>query len=70
MARNNFQYEKRQRELDKKRKAEEKARRKQEAKNMPAGAEATDGATEGDADGAEAQPGLERTAPAATPSMS
>ena len=32
MAKTNFQYEKRQRELEKKRKAEEKARRKQEAK--------------------------------------
>jgi len=32
MARTNFQYEKRQRELEKKRKAEEKAKRKQEAK--------------------------------------
>jgi hypothetical protein len=32
MARTNFQYEKRQRELEKKRKAEEKARRKQDAK--------------------------------------
>jgi len=35
MARNNFQYEKRQRELEKKRKADEKARRKLEAKNAP-----------------------------------
>ncbi|WP_167759847.1 hypothetical protein [Massilia horti] len=33
MARTNFQYEKRQRELEKKKKAEEKARRKMEAKN-------------------------------------
>ena len=32
MTRTNFQYEKRQRELEKKRKAEEKARRKLEAK--------------------------------------
>jgi hypothetical protein len=32
MAKTNFQYEKRQRELEKKKKAEEKARRKQEAK--------------------------------------
>lgn len=42
MARTNFQYEKRQRELEKKRKAEEKAKRKQEAKretdDAPAGA--------------------------------
>ncbi|MEW6024442.1 MAG: hypothetical protein AB1807_20145 [Pseudomonadota bacterium] len=35
MAKTNFQYEKRQRELEKKRKAEEKARRKLEAKNHP-----------------------------------
>ena len=33
MARTNFQYEKRQRELEKKRKAEEKARRKAEGKH-------------------------------------
>ncbi|SFF53153.1 hypothetical protein SAMN05518865_101260 [Duganella sp. CF458] len=33
MAKTNFQYEKRQRELEKKRKAEEKAQRKLEAKN-------------------------------------
>jgi len=33
MARNNFQYEKRQRELDKKRKADDKAKRKLEPKN-------------------------------------
>lgn len=32
MPRTNFQYEKRQRELEKKRKADEKAKRKQEAK--------------------------------------
>jgi hypothetical protein len=32
MAKTNFQYEKRQRELEKKRKAEEKARRKLESK--------------------------------------
>jgi hypothetical protein len=32
MAKTNFQYEKRQRELEKKKKAEEKARRKQDAK--------------------------------------
>jgi len=36
MAKTNFQYEKRQRELEKKRKAEEKARRKQDAKLAPA----------------------------------
>jgi len=33
MARNNFQYEKRQRELDKKRKADDKAKRKLEPRN-------------------------------------
>lgn len=33
MARNNFQYEKRQRELDKKRKADDKVKRKLEPKN-------------------------------------
>jgi hypothetical protein len=35
MAKTNFQYEKRQRELEKKKKAEEKARRKLEAKQNP-----------------------------------
>jgi hypothetical protein len=44
MARTNFQYEKRQRELEKKRKAEEKAKRKQEAKR-----EALEGADAGQA---------------------
>jgi hypothetical protein len=40
MARTNFQYEKRQRELEKKRKADEKAKRKLEAKlHKPAGEE-------------------------------
>jgi hypothetical protein len=38
MAKTNFSYEKRQRELEKKRKAEEKARRKADAKNNPGGA--------------------------------
>jgi len=37
MAKTNFQYEKRQRELEKKKKAEEKARKKAEAKNSPGG---------------------------------
>jgi len=37
MAKTNFQYEKRQRELEKKKKAEEKARRKAEAKTSPDG---------------------------------
>lgn len=53
MARNNFQYEKRQRELEKKRKAEEKARRKQDAKSAPGAEDGQDGAVtlddEGDA---------------------
>ncbi|HEY0063674.1 MAG TPA: hypothetical protein VGC21_16270 [Telluria sp.] len=40
MAKTNFQYEKRQRELEKKKKAEEKARKKAEAKNTPGGDEA------------------------------
>ena len=37
MAKTNFQYEKRQRELEKKRKTEEKARKKQEAKQHKGG---------------------------------
>ena len=37
MAKTNFQYEKRQRELEKKRKQEEKARRKMEAKSSSPG---------------------------------
>jgi len=64
MARNNFQYEKRQRELEKKRKAEEKARRKLDAKNAPPAAdggeaaesaEVEDGAIQGDAESDDAQ---------------
>jgi hypothetical protein len=39
MAKTNFQYEKRQRELEKKRKADEKARRKQEARHKAPGEE-------------------------------
>ncbi|GJI96216.1 hypothetical protein [Duganella vulcania] len=35
MAKTNFAYEKRQRELEKKKKADEKARRKAELKNNP-----------------------------------
>jgi len=35
MAKTNFQYEKRQRELEKKRKQEEKAKRKLEGKSRP-----------------------------------
>lgn len=60
MARTNFQYEKRQRELDKKRKAEEKARRKAEAKQAPAdGADTTQARSAADPDeAAEAPVGL------------
>jgi hypothetical protein len=39
MAKTNFQYEKRQRELEKKRKQEEKARRRSEAKATPGDSE-------------------------------
>ncbi|XLZ73241.1 hypothetical protein ABT364_24755 [Massilia sp. SR12] len=42
MAKTNFQYEKRQRELEKKRKAEEKAQKKQAAKNHPDGEQEAD----------------------------
>ncbi|HEY0588362.1 MAG TPA: hypothetical protein VGD52_19670 [Pseudoduganella sp.] len=42
MAKTNFQYEKRQRELEKKRKAEEKAQRKLEAKNRPPSEQSAD----------------------------
>ena len=44
MAKTNFQYEKRQKELEKKKTAEEKARRKLEAKNNPKPAEGEEGA--------------------------
>jgi hypothetical protein len=50
MARNNFQYEKRQRELDKKRKADDKAKRKLETKDEP-NADGTVAAQDGDGDG-------------------
>jgi hypothetical protein len=49
MAKTNFQYEKRQRELEKKKKAEEKARKKLEAKNNP-GAEGEGAPEEDDGD--------------------
>lgn len=50
MAKTNFAYEKRQRELEKKKKAEEKARRKAELKNAPAdGQQEDDGDTPEDA---------------------
>ena len=56
MAKTNFTYEKRQRELEKKKKAEEKARRKLEAKNNPGGAPAADGQEQdGEGDDAAAQ---------------
>lgn len=55
MARNNFSYEKRQRELEKKRKAEEKAKRKLETKRGSGEPEA--GAPE-----AEEEPGLDAPA--------
>ena len=48
MAKTNFSYEKRQRELEKKKKAEEKARKKLEAKNTPGGDEAGSDAPEDD----------------------
>jgi len=51
MAKTNFQYEKRQRELEKKKKAEEKARRKAELKTTPG-----EGGDEPDEDDAEATP--------------
>ncbi len=48
MAKTNFSYEKRQRELEKKKKAEEKARKKLEAKNNPGAAADADTPDEGD----------------------
>jgi hypothetical protein len=53
MAKTNFQYEKRQRELEKKKKADEKAKRKLEAKNTPGGDE---GETPDEAEADEAKP--------------
>jgi len=52
MAKTNFQYEKRQRELEKKKKADEKARRKLEAKTNPDGSVMQDeeGAEDADAE--------------------
>jgi hypothetical protein len=68
MARNNFQYEKRQRELDKKRKADDKAKRKLETKDEP-NADGTVAAQEGDGDGApQVVTDDDTTAPAALPS--
>lgn len=57
MARNNFQYEKRQRELEKKRKAEEKARRKLDAKNAPPSADGAETADAAEATVEQAEPG-------------
>jgi hypothetical protein len=51
MAKTNFQYEKRQRELEKKKKADEKARRKAELKANPGLAE------EGELEGMDADDG-------------
>lgn len=42
MAKTNFAYEKRQRELEKKRKAEEKAQKKLASKHQPAGEQQAD----------------------------
>jgi hypothetical protein len=50
MAKTNFQYEKRQRELEKKKKADEKARKKLEAKTNPDGSVMQE--TDDDADAA------------------
>lgn len=54
MAKTNFSYEKRQRELEKKKKAEEKARKKLEAKNNP-GTDGNAAPDEDDADEAESE---------------
>ncbi|KHA79594.1 hypothetical protein NC77_05260 [Janthinobacterium lividum] len=63
MAKTNFQYEKRQKELEKKKKAEEKARRKLEAKNNPKPADGSEG-DEPEADDVDADPAAEGDAPA------
>ena len=65
MAKTNFQYEKRQKELEKKKKAEEKARRKLEAKNNPKPADGSEG-DEPEADDADvaADPAAAGDAPA------
>jgi hypothetical protein len=55
MAKTNFSYEKRQRELEKKKKAEEKAKKKLEAKNTP-GSAGADAADEQDNDAESAAP--------------
>jgi hypothetical protein len=56
MAKTNFAYEKRQRELEKKKKADEKARRKNELKNHPGQAGGTEEA-DADSDADVAEPG-------------
>jgi len=60
MAKTNFQYEKRQRELEKKKKAEqkaeEKARRKQEEKSRPDGEQGDDTPEAARAEAPERQP--------------
>ena len=56
MAKTNFQYEKRQRELEKKRKADEKARRKHEAKSHKDEPGAEGAATEDAEQDTETQP--------------
>lgn len=55
MAKTNFQYEKRQRELEKKRKADEKAKRKLEAKSHkpPGEEEVVQGQEQGQAESVE-----------------
>ena len=53
MAKTNFQYEKRQKELEKKKKAEEKARRKLETKNNPKAADEAESELNVDADQAD-----------------
>jgi len=63
MAKTNFQYEKRQRELEKKKKADEKARRKLEAKTNPDGSVMEDDGTEE----ADAEPGSDATTQQSNP---
>jgi hypothetical protein len=58
MAKTNFQYEKRQRELEKKKKADEKARKKLEAKTNP------DGSVMQETDDADAAPDDTEATPA------
>jgi hypothetical protein len=62
MAKPNYSFEKRQRELAKKKKKEEKAREKAERKTSPG--QAPDGQSENAEDGAQAQEGAAGQAPA------